>query len=163
MNVDRTVKLLFAALSWLVLAACSGAPDCHYQGPADQAPSAGCLVLREGRLLLMEGRGGKFGPPGGSVEPGESAQCGAERETWEETGVAVRATSLATQFNNGFHLYWCQPVGDFNTHIQRPLEVASVGLFAPNDFYDLVWRFPDQAALIHRMVNQKLRERPYEQ
>lgn len=140
----------------LLLAGC-GAPDCHFSGKADRAPSAGCLVLHNGKLLLMEGRGGKFGPPGGSTESGESAQCAAERETWEETGVEVEARRLATSFDNGFHLYWCEPIGDFSPEVQRPLEVTSVGLFDPDDFYDLNWRYPDQAALIHRMVNDKLR------
>lgn len=144
---------------WVLLAltGCSGAPDCDYKGKGDTADSAGCLVLRNGELLLMEGRGGKIGPPAGNVEKGESAQCGAERETWEETGVDVRALSLAAEFDNGFKLYWCEATGDFDPEIRRPLEVSSVGLYDPDTFYDLNWRFPEQALVIHQLVNRKLR------
>ena len=46
--------------------------------------------------------GGTYGPPGGSVDKNESAQCAAERETWEETGVQVSAGELAAEFDNGF-------------------------------------------------------------
>ena len=71
------------------------------------APSAGCLVVDQGDVLLIKIMGGTYGPPGGSVDAGESAQCAAERETYEETGVIAHASELAKRFDNGFHLYWC--------------------------------------------------------
>ena len=71
------------------------------------APSAGCLVVNQGEVLLVKIMGGTYGPPGGSVDAGESAQCAAERETNEETGVIAQARDLAISFENGFHLYWC--------------------------------------------------------
>jgi len=158
MSVNTVLRGLWMLLIPVAVAGCSDTPQCNFTGRADQAPSAGCLVLEHGKLLLMEGRGGKFGPPGGSVEKQESAQCGAERETWEETGVEVQAQSIAATFDNGFHLYWCTTVGEFSPEIHRPLEVSSVGLYAPEEFYDLRWRFPEQAVRIQQLVNHKLRK-----
>ena len=65
------------------------------------APSAGCLVVDQGDVLLVKIMGGTYGPPGGSVDAGESAQCAAERETYEETGVIAHASELAKRFDNG--------------------------------------------------------------
>ena len=66
------------------------------------APSAGCLVVDQGEVLLVKIMGGTYGPPGGSVDRRESAQCAAERETYEETGVIAHAGELAKRFDNGF-------------------------------------------------------------
>lgn len=147
---------------WLVLAASlaltgcfSGSPSCNYSGKAQIAPSAGCLIVDANRILLVEARGGKLGPPGGGVVASESAQCGAERETWEETGLEVRAGKLAKVFDNEFHLYWCEVVGPQKPAVQDPLEVASVDYYPLEEFPALRWRFPDQAAVIYELLDSK--------
>jgi 8-oxo-dGTP diphosphatase len=61
-------------------------------------PGAGALVARDGRLLLVR-RGhdpwrGMWCPPGGFCEPDEHPVDAAERETLEETGLAVRVTGF---------------------------------------------------------------------
>lgn len=61
------------------------------------------FVFAESHILLMK-RGiapypGKWAPPGGFVEPYESAEAAAIRETWEEVGVRLdieRLLPLAT-------------------------------------------------------------------
>ena len=58
--------------------------------------AAAAVVLREdGRLLLVrrgrEPQRGRWSVPGGKLEPGETATQAAVRETFEETGVRVRA------------------------------------------------------------------------
>jgi ADP-ribose pyrophosphatase len=57
--------------------------------------AVGACVFNEGRVLLVR-RGhppgdGLWAVPGGSVKLGESLQQAAEREIYEETGVAIRA------------------------------------------------------------------------
>jgi len=147
---------LWLAFALPLLVACEGAPDCRFQGEGDEAVTAGCLVLHQEKLLLIEARGNKWSPPGGSVRPGESAQCGAERETWEETNVAVVAGELAMTFDNGFHLYWCDPVGEPKPEVISPLEVMDVGFFGVESFANRRWRFPYQGELYYRMVNERL-------
>lgn len=55
--------------------------------------AATCVALdSEGRVLLHRRTdNGRWGLPGGAVEPGESVAAAAEREVFEETGCRVRA------------------------------------------------------------------------
>jgi 8-oxo-dGTP diphosphatase len=59
------------------------------------APSVGVgvLIVRDGAVLLGRRRGshgaGSWAPPGGHLEPGESAEACARREAAEETGLAL--------------------------------------------------------------------------
>ena len=152
----RHLRALLWGVGITSLMACSGSPDCHYRGAPASAPSAGCVVVHKGLLLLAGGRGGKYSVPGGSVASGESAQCGAERETWEETGIEVQARELAASFDNGFQLYWCDALAaNPEIDVHRPLEIASADFVLPADFASLRWRFPDQAALLARMIRNQ--------
>lgn len=58
-----------------------------------QKISAGALVFREGKILLVHHKlAGSFDfwvPPGGGVKHGESVFDGSRRETYEETGLVV--------------------------------------------------------------------------
>jgi 8-oxo-dGTP diphosphatase len=61
------------------------------------------LFLRDGDrvLLIRKKRGhgaGKINGPGGKIEPGETAQHSALRETLEETGIRVVQASLVAEF-----------------------------------------------------------------
>ncbi len=57
------------------------------------------IAVCEGKILLVQrGRGigiGKWAPPGGKLEPGETLQEAVERELLEETGVTAKATTPA--------------------------------------------------------------------
>lgn len=71
--------------------------------PDSPRVAVGALVLREGRLLVVE-RGkapaeGVWALPGGSVELGESLAEAAEREVLEETGVVVKAGRVVHAFD----------------------------------------------------------------
>lgn len=61
--------------------------------------SAGALVLREGKILLVRhfrpGIHDFWVPPGGGVEGAEELSAAAEREAFEETGIRVHAGPLA--------------------------------------------------------------------
>ena len=111
-----------------------GQPTCTVVAGDVGVPSAGCLAVNDGDVLLVKIMGGTYGPPGGSVDKNESAQCAAERETWEETGVQVSAGELAAEFDNGFRLYWCEAVSGREVEISRPLEIQHADWYAPELF-----------------------------
>jgi len=83
------------------------------------AISAGCVVTRHGangiEVLLVHPRGATFkqplfGIPKGLIEPGETAQAAARRETLEETGLHVHIhTSLGNVRQKSgklVHAFW---------------------------------------------------------
>ena len=143
----------------LLLSACAeSTPRCSFTGEAIRAVSAGCLVRYEDTILLVEIPGAQFSPPGGSVDEGESAQCTAERETFEEAGVRVSAGDLAQTFDNGFYLFWCEPTGSRVVNIASPLEITSGGWYSAAEFNTFRWRFPGQQRLIAKLLNEQLED-----
>lgn len=79
----------------------------------DFAFAAGCLVRNGERMLMVRHRySGKIGFPAGFARPGESAQCVAHRETWEESGVSVVVHGLLKRLGTGLALYHCEPVDE---------------------------------------------------
>ena len=96
--------------------------------------------------------GGTYGPPGGSVNKRESAQCAAERETWEETGVEVRAGELAITFENGCQGYACESGSGRDITITRPIEIKGADWFSEEELSQLRWRYPEQGSIIRQLV-----------
>jgi 8-oxo-dGTP pyrophosphatase MutT (NUDIX family) len=74
---------------------------------------AAILVLDEqNRLLLVRRSDNKcWGVPGGSIEPGETLELAARRETLEETNLEVGEMSLFGVFS-GPEFYYKYPNGD---------------------------------------------------
>jgi len=72
-----------------------------------------CFIVMKGRILLIEkkrGLGqGKVNGPGGRIEPGETAEQAAIRETQEEVGITPTgvewAGELSFQFRDGYALH----------------------------------------------------------
>jgi ADP-ribose pyrophosphatase YjhB (NUDIX family) len=128
------------------------APPCADKTRFIAADSAGCLVSGERGILLVRDWNGRLALPGGSVEREESAHCGAEREVFEETGLAVVVGPLATIFDNGFHLFWCHADPAVEPEILRPLEIKEVGWWQPERVPTVEWRYPGQGAAIRELV-----------
>ncbi|MDO3410518.1 NUDIX hydrolase [Saccharibacillus sp. CPCC 101409] len=75
---------------------------------------AGACVIaeREGGILLQKRTdNGRWGLPGGALEPGESMEEVARRELREETGLEAGALELIGVFS-GEELYYRYPHGD---------------------------------------------------
>ncbi|WP_326595548.1 NUDIX hydrolase [Streptomyces sp. NBC_01803] len=68
------------------------------QAAEDRPGIAAAIVVQDGRVLMVRRRvregelSWQF--PAGKIEPGESAEQAAVRETWEETGLTVSAEKL---------------------------------------------------------------------
>ena len=150
------------SLAWASLALLAGCqvgatPPCPDFSREDFAPSAGCLALREGKMLVVRDLQGQLSPPGGSAEEGESAQCAAFRETWEETGLVLAPDRLLEVFDTGFHLYLCHH-HDASGRIDPPprLEVRDAFYLAPGEFDAWPWRFPGQEAILKRLAEENI-------
>jgi 8-oxo-dGTP pyrophosphatase MutT (NUDIX family) len=155
-------RLLTSLLAAAILAGCevnANAPPCPFQHLGDRASSAGCFAMIDDRLLVVVNRRGQLSPPGGSSESGESAQCTAFRETWEETGLLLEPSELLQVFDTGFHLYRCEH-RPYSGEIRPPsrFEKHSAFYVAEDEFDDHEWRFPGQEvhlrALSERMKLQ---------
>ena len=139
--VARQLTLLLVATALILSGdaiATSRKPQCQVDGQfTDQrVGNAGCLVMRQGRILLVRhGASGKLTFPAGYAERGESAQCTAHRETWEEAGVEVRVGRLVKIFENDFHLYSCELEG-FEGPTSGSLEVP---VTAAGEIREVLW------------------------
>jgi 8-oxo-dGTP diphosphatase len=98
---------------------------------------AGAFVFdAEGRLLLLRHAydGGRWGLPGGRMEPGEDPLDCVVRETREETGLEVAVEHLIGLYRleHGFAAYAfaCRIVAG-EPSIQDPAEIAEVAWVAP--------------------------------
>ncbi|MZR63278.1 NUDIX hydrolase [Alcanivorax sp. DP30] len=161
MNLRR---LLIATL--LLLSAFAAMADCpRVPGEEDdRRANAGCLIVEDGRVLLLTHRwGGKLGVPGGTLEEGELAQCTAWRETAEETGLPVTVGGRLAVMSNGFHLYRChlqQPV-DTSEPVPVPrsgrTEVSAIGWYPLSSLSKDRWRFYYQFDQFVALAEQVMR------
>jgi NADH pyrophosphatase NudC (nudix superfamily) len=73
-----------------------GCPSCGKRWYRNPAPTAGCVLVKDGRALITQ-RGidpekGRFDVPGGFLAVGESPAEGVKRELREELGVEVEVS-----------------------------------------------------------------------
>lgn len=75
--------------------------------------SAGVLIFNNENKLLLQQRtdNGKWGLPGGSMEPGETFQETAKREAFEEVNLKVKDLKLFDVFS-GEQCHYIYPNGD---------------------------------------------------
>jgi ADP-ribose pyrophosphatase YjhB (NUDIX family) len=79
---------------------CCSSPECDFMQEPQRGPAVLVLtfIFAEGHILLLR-RGiapyiGCWAPPGGFVEPFESVERAAIRETWEEVGIRLEDKGL---------------------------------------------------------------------
>lgn len=140
------------------------APKCAIE-PGDSTAhigNAGCIIQQNRKILMPRHKPtGTWNLPGGTSEPGESAQCTAHRETWEETGIEVVVGPLVRKFENGFYLYRCSlktPVTDIEKPVVLPElsknEVTEIRWMDPKTIKIKDYRFPKQLDFIQALAGQ---------
>jgi 8-oxo-dGTP pyrophosphatase MutT (NUDIX family) len=73
---------------------------------------SGVLLVRENQVLLQRRKdNGLWGIPGGSLEPGESLEEAAIRETYEEVGLVIDELTLFKVYS-GKDQFYTYPNGD---------------------------------------------------
>lgn len=105
-----------------------------------RASAAALIQNAEGRVLLVrEGYGRRrWGPPGGSIDAGETPEEAAVREVSEETGLEVRMSETVASYRFTFsdgsfamrHAFVCEVVGG-TLAIPDTGEIADIGWFDP--------------------------------
>lgn len=155
MRILKTCLLLLASSACGHLFAQDKVPDCRIApGLESQLQgNAGCIIKIDNKMLIVRHqKTGKLSPPAGTANKGETAQCTAHRETWEETGVEVTVGKLLKEFDNQFYLFHCTVVNQAIIRIpkdQLPIpmdrtdEVGEVLFTNPTLLSDDSWRFPE--------------------
>ena len=150
----KACLLLLLCFEGVPLFAENDAPECQIF-PGLESPlqgNAGCLIKIDDKMLVVRHcQTNRLSPPAGTAAEGETAQCTAHRETWEETGVEVRAGRLLRTFDDQFHLFHCLAVDE--TIIKQPElqvpepyrhEICEILSLNPSLSSDEDWRFPEQ-------------------
>jgi len=106
-------------------------------------PCAGVLVVRDGRVLLVqrafEPYRGWWDVPGGFLAEGEHPEQGAVRELREETGLTVRLTGLVGIFMDEYG-----PSGDATLNVFYTGEVDGGDEAAGSDATGMRWFAPHE-------------------
>lgn len=78
-------------------------PACGFIYYRNPAPAAGCIIMLDGKLLLVKRRyqpyRGDWCLPAGFMEYGESPKSCAQREILEETGLKIKVGALIGVYN----------------------------------------------------------------
>jgi ADP-ribose pyrophosphatase len=141
---------------------------CAYRHFITPIPAAVAVILdAQGRVLIIrrahEPGFGKLGLPGGVIEPGETGEMAAARETREETGIDLPASAFSylCTLNNrylfqGFvwptlDLFYIARVHDFCSIKADPAEVMET-LLCPLDEVPLAdFAFESNAEAVRRL------------
>ena len=101
----------------------------------------GCIVIRDGQLLLVQNQRGFWSTPGGHLDFGESPDVCAARETLEETGISVANVEFVAITNDvladagrRYLTVWMR--GDADSapaRIGDAAEINQLGWFAPGN------------------------------
>lgn len=147
---------MILSLSVMAMVGCSETPVCHFSGDFETEANAGCVVIQDNRLLIVEDYFDRRSLPGGTKVKGEAPQCTAEREVWEETGIVVKATERLIVFKNGFHVFACDAISPISFDgSSRPYfsEIKNIHWMTMDQFDDTDWRFPEQVDFMKEQLN----------
>jgi 8-oxo-dGTP diphosphatase len=101
----------------------------------------------QGRLLLQQrSDNGRWGLPGGAVDPGEEPAETAVREAFEETGLHVEPIKLIGLFGGKKHIV-TYPNGDKMAYISATFECRAIGgeiIPVSDETLDVRWFAPDK-------------------
>lgn len=153
---QQAVKALIATSSLLTL---SGCDLLNSPTTGSGQANAGCLLEHnasggEYRIMMVQQHNGEWNFPGGGFRWRETPAQTAERETLEETGVAVSADKMIKTFDNGFQLFSCTNKEKMRPNPEDNIEILSARWVNPSLIPAVQWRFPYQRAWLMDYLNQ---------
>jgi len=167
------MRFIFSIFALSLLVACSHktpAPICKIDATHKSKieSNAGCFIQKKGKVLLIRQRyNSKLSFPGGTHEEGETAQCTAHRETWEEAGMNVTVGRTLYTHKNKFYLFECdiqEDLGSENLKLLKtndPVEIIDVLWVDPKNTSLTEWRYsPERALSIELLGSQQLTPEP---
>ncbi len=140
------------------------------EAPIKEPNGALCIVRADHKLVLVhESLTRKMSLPGGNISGDETPELAAQRETWEETGLAVKVKKLLGKTDRAY-FYECVSESDviayelnnvldghelpvwFAPHYG--VEVTSAMLIEPDALEASLYRYPDQWPTVKRLFAQ---------
>ncbi len=129
-----------------------------------------CLVRADHKLVVIqESLTHKLSLPGGTIGRDETPEIAAQRETWEETGLAVKVKKLLGKTDSAY-FYECASESDviayeLNNYLdghELPVwfaphygvEVASAMLIEPQSLDAALYRYPQQWSTVTQFFHQ---------
>jgi 8-oxo-dGTP diphosphatase len=103
--------------------------------------AAAAIVVRDGRLLLLEDRWGRWGLPSGFIEKGESAEETLRREVSEELGVECVIVAP-----HSVDIDWAGPEGTVFVLIHFTATLASEDFTANEEVVGFDWMTREEIA-----------------
>ena len=113
---------------------------------------ATAVVIRDGKVLLVRGRGPVYMMPGGGIEPGESPNTAADRELFEETGLTATQTEflfLLETAMNRHHVILIEAAGE--VAIDSTPDGETISGFLWWDREEAIEAFPHVEAILERL------------
>jgi 8-oxo-dGTP diphosphatase len=99
----------------------------------------GCIVVRDGKLLLVCNQSGFWSTPGGHLEFGEAPDVCAAREALEETGITVSnvrfvaiTNDVLAELDKHYLTVWMCGDADHAAQICDTAEITDLGWFSPD-------------------------------
>ena len=141
---------------------CDNCGTVHYENPK---VVVGCIPVWENKLLLcrraIEPGFGKWTLPAGYLENGETAEQGAVRETYEETGARVEIVQPYALFSLTFvdHIYFMFHARMLSSHFVPGKESLSVRLFSEPEIPWSEIAFSVIRETLERFFREKPRDR----
>ncbi len=113
---------------------------------------ATAVVIRNGKVLLVHGRGPVYMMPGGGIEPHESPASAAERELFEETGLTAAQTDyqfiIETAINR-HHVFLIEACGEVD--IGSTPDGETIGGYIWWDRQEAIEAFGHVEAILERL------------
>ena len=113
---------------------------------------ATAVVIRDGRVLLVQGRGPVYMMPGGGIEPGESPAMAAARELFEETGLTATQTDylfIVETAINRHHVFLIDSTGEVD--IGNTPDGETIGGYLWWDRQEAIEAFGHVEAILERL------------